>query len=107
MRNLGQQSRVQSVEKSQSGSKPILESKAIQEIGKLNDARSYRHWNKKMKNALEQTRMQSRGTLEAAEKLTEEAIIEYHSINHCQSYGETIIAKMLEKSLVTPGEVDK
>ena len=32
---------VQSVEKSYSVSKPVLESKAIQEIGKLNDAKSY------------------------------------------------------------------
>ena len=84
-----------------------MESKAIQEISKLNDAKSYRPWNKKMKNALEQTRMQSRGTLEAVEKLTEEEIIAYHSINDCQSYGEAIIAKMFEKSSVTPGEVDK
>ena len=35
--------------------KPILESKAIQDVGKVTDAKSYRQWNKKMKNALEQT----------------------------------------------------
>ena len=98
---------VQSVEKSHSGSKPISESKAIQEIGKLNDAKSYRPWNKKMKNALEQTRAQSRGTLEAVAKLTEEEVIEYHSVNDCQSYGEAIIVKLLEKPSVTPEEREK
>ena len=49
-----------------------------------------------MNNALDQTRMQSRGTLEAVEKLTEEEVIEYHSNNECQSYGEAIIMKILE-----------
>ena len=52
--------------------KPILESKAIQDVGKLTDAKSYRQWNKKMKNAMEQTREQSRGMLEVVEKMTEE-----------------------------------
>ena len=56
----------------QEHAKPILESKAIQDIGKLTDAKSYRQWNKKMKNALEQTREQSRGMLEVVEKMTEE-----------------------------------
>lgn len=89
-----------------SGSKPILESKAIQDIGKLNDAKSYRPWSKKMKNALEQTRVQSRGMLEAVEKLTEPEIIELHSNDDYQSYGEAIIDKMLEKSSVAPSERD-
>ena len=48
----------------QEHAKPILESKAAQDIGKLTDAKSYRRWNKKMKNELEQTREQSRGMLE-------------------------------------------
>ena len=55
--------------------KPILESKAIQDVGKVTDAKSYRQWNKKMKNALEQTREQSRGMLEVVEKMSEEEII--------------------------------
>ena len=50
--------------------KPILESKAIQDVGKLTDAKGYRQWNKKMKNALEQTREQSRGMLEVVEKMS-------------------------------------
>ena len=84
-----------------------MESNAIQEIGKLNDAKSCRPWNKKMKNALEQTRVRSRGTLEAEEKLTEEEVIEYHSNNDCQSYGEAIIVKILGNSSVAPEERDK
>ena len=66
----------------ESSGKPILELKAIQGIGKLTEAKGYRQWNKKMKNALEQTRNQSRGMLEAVEKLTEEEVIEFHSLNN-------------------------
>ena len=76
-------------------SKPILESKAIQEIGKLTEAKGYRQWNKKMKNALEQTRRQSRGMLEVVEKLTEEEVIEFYSLNNCEYYGEAIIDLMM------------
>ena len=36
---------MQPADKPFSRSKPILESKAIQDIGKLNDAKSYRPWN--------------------------------------------------------------
>jgi hypothetical protein len=83
--------------------KPILESKAIQEIGKLTDAKSYRQWNKKMKNALEQTREQSRGMLEVVEKMSEEEIIEHNGNHDSTNYGETIIELMMEKS-ATPDE---
>ena len=47
--------------------KPILESKAIQDIGKLTDAKSYRTWSRKMKNAIEQTRPKARKVLEIIE----------------------------------------
>ena len=46
--------------KSQSFYKPILESRAISEVGKLTDAKSYRPWCRKMKNAIEQTRPYAR-----------------------------------------------
>ena len=85
--------------------KPILESKAIQDIGKLTDAKSYRQWNKKMKNALEQTREQSRGMLEVVEKMTEEEIIQHNCSRASMltssegfTYGESIIDLMMEKS---------
>ena len=83
--------------------KPILESKAIQEIGKLTEAKGYRQWNKKMKNALEQTRRQSRGMLEVVEKLTEEEVIEFYSHNNCEFYGEAIIDLMMNVTQ-TPAE---
>ena len=54
--------------------KSILESKAVQDIGPVVDAKQYRQWNKKMKNAVEQTRQQSRSALEAIERLTEDEI---------------------------------
>ena len=52
--------------------KPILESKAMQDIGKIGDAKHYGAWSKKMKNAMEQSRVKARAVLEIVEKLTEE-----------------------------------
>ena len=52
----------------------ILESKAVQDIDRVVDAKGYRQWNRKMKNAIEQTRMKSRPALEMLEKLTEENV---------------------------------
>ena len=43
----------------QSWYKSVLESKAIQEIGTVIDAKQYRQWSKKMKNALDQIRPNS------------------------------------------------
>merc|ERR1711981_503675 len=54
--------------------KSILESKAMQEVDKVVDAKTYRQWNRKMKNALEQTRTKSRPALEILEKMSEEEI---------------------------------
>ena len=48
--------------KPQSFSKPILESKAISEVGKLTDAKSYRPWNRKIKNAIDQIRPTGRNS---------------------------------------------
>ena len=56
--------------------KPVLESKAMQEVAKVADAKQYRAWNKKMKNALEQSRTKSRRVLEMIEKMTEEEVTE-------------------------------
>ena len=48
--------------------KSVFESKAIQDIGPVVDAKQYRQWNKKMKNAIEQIRPQSRHILDFIEK---------------------------------------
>ena len=53
--------------KSQSFYKPILESRAISEVGKLTDAKSYRPWNRKMKNAVDQIRPKARQVVEMLE----------------------------------------
>ena len=86
---------------------PVLESKAIQEIGKLADAKSYRQWNKKMKNAVKQTRAKSRSMLESVEKMTEEEVIEYHLNNVCSSHGEAIVDMIMNKSTMPPEERGK
>ena len=86
---------------------PGSESKAIQEIGKLTDAKSYRQWNKKMKNALEQTRAQSRHMLEAVEKMTEEEVIEHHLNNKCSSHGEAVIDMMMKNATMPPEEIGR
>ena len=48
--------------------KSVLESKAIQDIGTVVDSRQCRQWNKKMKNAIEQIRPQSRHVVDFIEK---------------------------------------
>ena len=45
----------------------ILQSKAVQEIGPVVDAKQYRQWNKKMKNAPEQAQPNARQALEFVE----------------------------------------
>ena len=55
--------------------KSVLEGKALQDVGEVIDAKTYRQWNRKMKNALEQTREESRSALEAIEKLTEDEVV--------------------------------
>ena len=56
--------------------KSVLESKAIQELGPVVDAKQYRQWNKKMKNALEQVRPNARKAFEAVEQFPEEELID-------------------------------
>ena len=56
--------------------KPILESKAIQDVGPLTDGKSYRNFNRKMRNAMEQTRPWSRAAIEYVEKIKEKDVME-------------------------------
>ena len=54
-------------DKKQSGDfhrKPILESKAVSDVDKLTDAKSYRPFNRKLKNAMEQVRPYARKAME-------------------------------------------
>ena len=52
----------------------VLESKAVQEVGLVVDAKQYRQWSKRMKNALDQIRPNSRAALVHVEKWTEEEL---------------------------------
>ena len=80
-------------QKSNTGfSKPILESKAVQDIGALSDAKTYRRWNMRMKNAIEQTRPLARKVLDVVEKMTEEEIDEEGKLNQHASYCDAIAA---------------
>ena len=57
-------------DKKQSGDfhrKPILESKAVSDVDKLTDAKSYRPFNRKLKNAMEQVRPYARKAMEMLE----------------------------------------
>ena len=47
--------------------KSILESKAITDLSPLDDSKTYRDWNRKFKNAFEQTRPHSRKILSFVE----------------------------------------
>lgn len=53
----------------------VLESKGIQDVASLSDSKTYRQWNKKLKNALDLVRPKPREKLELIERLTEEEII--------------------------------
>ena len=77
--------------------KPILESNAIKEVPALTDAKGYRSWNRKMKNAMEQVRQKSRTTLELLEKLTEEEIQNKYTAGGCTTKKEAIEEVMEEK----------
>ena len=54
----------------------VLESKAVQDNDQIVDAKGYRQWNRKVKNAWEQTRPKARPALEMLEKMSEESIQE-------------------------------
>ena len=54
--------------------KSILESKAITDLSPLDDSKTYRDWNRKFKNAFEQTRPHSRKVLAFVESLTESEV---------------------------------
>ena len=79
------------------GGKPILESKAIQDIGLLADAKTYRRWNMRMKNAIEQTRPLARRVLEVVEKMSEEEVEEEGRSNQHLSYCDAIVAVYKKK----------
>ena len=56
--------------------KPILERKAVSDIDKMSDAKSYRPFNRKLKNAMEQTRLYARKVMEMLESISEQEIID-------------------------------
>ena len=78
--------------------KSILESKAMQEVGKLSDAKQYRQWCKKMKNAIEQSRPKARAAIEMIEKLNEEDVISKSLEINAQSKLEAITSINCENS---------
>ena len=74
---------MQLVSKQQADRKPyekfkkhILESKAIQDVGQLTDSKSYRNFNRRMRNAMEQTRPCSGAAIEFIETIKEKDITE-------------------------------
>ena len=58
-----------------SWNRSVLESKGIQEVPTIENAKTYRQWNKTMKNALDLMRPRSREKLEVVEQLAEEQVI--------------------------------
>ena len=67
-------------------------------FGPVIDAKQYRQWNKKMKNALEQVRPTARQALEAVEKLSEEELIDSRQKGTFDNYKDAIIAVTANKS---------
>ena len=77
--------------------KSVLESKAVQEIGNVIDAKQYRQWNKKMKNALDQIRPNSRAILDHVEKLSENEINEANKQGTFDSKLDVIVEVIASK----------
>ena len=71
--------------------KPLLESKAIQQIPSLSDAEGYRSWSRKMENAMEQVSMKSRALLELVEKLADEEIHNKYTAGGCTTKRDAIV----------------
>ena len=87
-------------DKKQSGDfhrKPILESKAVSDVDKLTDAKSYRPFNRKLKNAMEQVRPYARKAMEMLEAITEQEISDSALRDPKVSVKETIIDVYLAK----------
>jgi len=70
---------------------PILESKSMFDIGKLEDGKTYRAFNRKMKNAMDQVRPQTRAALEYLESVTEAAVNEQAVLNPRNRIAEVIM----------------
>ena len=77
--------------------RPILESKAIQDVPGIADAKGYRSWNRKMKNAMEQVRTKARNVLELVEKMTEEEITTKFISQGCTTKKEAMVMILEEK----------
>ena len=71
-------------DKKQSGDfhrKPILESNAVSDVDRLTDAKSYRPFNRRLKNAMEQVRPYARKAMEMLETVAEQEITD-SSLTH-------------------------
>ena len=69
---------------------PILESKSLMDIGQVQDGKTYRVFNRKMKNALDQVRPNTRSALEHLETITEQAVNEQALLNPRTRIAEVI-----------------
>ena len=56
--------------------KPILEHKAIESLKPIEDAKGYRMWNRKFKNALEQVRENTRRLINWIQSLKEQEVLD-------------------------------
>ena len=80
--------------------KPILESKAVSDVDKLSDAKSHRPFNRKMKNAMEQTRPYARRAMEMLETITEQEITDSSFRDPRLTTKETIIDVYIAKHII-------
>ena len=78
---------------------PILESKSMIDIGMLGDGKTYRAFNRKMKNAMDQIRPLAREALEILETFTASMVHERAATNPKPKVMEVII-DMVENNLI-------
>ena len=96
--------------KTEKGMKEILESKAIQNLGKLANAKEYRYWNQRLKNAMDQARPRYGRRLMTwlegiSEKEVEEAGETSSSDDHNEWVMEIIMGKVRDEDKITEEDI--
>ena len=78
------------------GKKEILESKAIQNLGQMSNAKEYRQWNQRLNNALDQARPESgRKVMSWLESITENMVTQQKKLSVAETMCE-VMCELLE-----------
>ena len=85
--------------KAEKGRKEILESKAIQNLGKLASAKEYRYWNQRLKNAMDQARPRyGRCLMTWLEGMSEKEVEEVGETSNSDDRNDWVIDILMDKA---------